>query len=127
MYLYYKEEDEKRTLHSPALFLIIIGAVWGLLWIWKFFDITISNDYYVSMASLFSYTVIGLATYLTGDMQKRKIMYRFGLFLLIFVVGRLLIVDIWTMELTTRIITFFLIGILFMASVLLRKRTPKTL
>jgi len=91
------------------------------MWIWKVFFALFMEDFLAPMLTLFIYTIIGMTAYIMGEIQKRTILNRFGLSVLIFVVGRLLIVEIWNMELTGRIVTFFAIGLLFIGSVLLRK------
>lgn len=121
LYFYYKKSTSK-SFHDTATFLVVAGGVYTLMWIWKVFHATFRLDYLAVMATLTVYTAIGLTTYITGEIQKRKVLNKFGLFTLLFVVGRLLVIDVWNMELSGKIITFFMIGILFAGSVLLRRQ-----
>lgn len=121
VYFYTDSKDTNKILHNPATFLTVVGGVYGMLWIWKVFHAIVDLEYLATMATLIVYTAIGLFTYLTGEVHKRTVLNKFGLFTLIFVVGRLLIVDVWGMELTGKIITFFMVGILLAGSVLLRR------
>lgn len=124
VYFYYSKKEEDSILHDPSTILIVTGGVYSLFWIWRVAHAAIGTEYLATMATLVAYTAIGLFTYLTGEIQKRRILNKFGLFTLIFVVGRLLIIDVWGMELTGKIITFFMIGILFAGPVLLRRQPP---
>lgn len=125
IYFYEKHREKGKPLHEASIVLTIIGSVFGLVLIWKVFHTVYIAENIASMIILFIYTALGLGAYVYGEMQKRTVVNKFGLGLLIFVMGRLLIVEVWNMELTTRIITFFLIGLLFIGSVLLRKSTTK--
>jgi hypothetical protein len=126
VFYYSNKEEERKILHDPSVWLIITGGVYGLLWIWKVFHSLFETGYIATMATLVIYTGIGLYAYLTGEVQKRTVLHKFGLSTLIFVIGRLLLIDVWTMELTWRILTFFMVGILLVASVLLgRQKTTK--
>ena len=71
------------------------------------------------MVALSIYTVIGIAAYLEGFKFESRALRIYGGALLLCVVGRLLVVDVWQMELTGRIITFFLIGTLLMSTAFL--------
>jgi hypothetical protein len=61
------------------------------------------------MISLVIYTIIGLIVYSSGQTTKL-----YGGILLGFVVIHLLLIDVWYLELTGRIITFFVVGTLLM-------------
>ena len=125
IYFYGKYREKGKPLHEASIVLTIIGSVFSLVLIWKVFHTIYIAENIATMIILFIYTALGLGAYVYGEMQKRTVVNKFGLGLLIFVMGRLLIVEVWNMELTTRIITFFLIGLLFIGSVLLRKSTTK--
>ncbi len=127
IYFSYDKNVRNNALHEASTFIIVTGSIYALLWIWKVFHTIITPEYFATMATLVVYTGIGLFTYITGDVQKRKVLHKFGLFTLIFVVGRLFIVEIWNMELTGKIITFFMIGTLLAGSVLLRKQHSEKL
>jgi len=121
VYFYYQNKENEKTIHTLSLGLSIIGGIYGLIWIWQILDSLFMGEYTARVISLFLYTIIGLSCYITGEIQLRKILQRFGLGILIYVIGRLLIVEVWDMEMVPRIITFFLIGLMFIGSVLLRK------
>ncbi|MEK7068811.1 MAG: DUF2339 domain-containing protein [Patescibacteria group bacterium] len=88
--------------------LLIIGSAYAyiLLWLSLHAAMPYSPDIAV-MIALIVYTIVGIGTYLEGTNHMREGLRAYGGVLLCFVVGRLLIVDVWQMELTGRIITFF--------------------
>jgi uncharacterized membrane protein len=71
---------------------------------------------------LFVYTVTGLVAYSYGRLHDRAEYRRAGFLLLAAVVLRLGLVDVWTMDLFWRIITFMVIGALFIATALFERQ-----
>ena len=67
LYFYSREKENKSQLHSISIFLIIMGSLYGLFWIWKVFHASFSEKYIGRMFTLLSYTAIGLWAYLTGE------------------------------------------------------------
>jgi putative hydrolase of the HAD superfamily len=59
---------------------------------------------------------IGLACYFVGKTRANGILHWYGIILLLGVAARLFIIDVWHMELSGRIVTFFLVGILFIST-----------
>ena len=126
--LFYKEvhagnsEDAKKGNAA----LLVIGSLYAYVLLWLSLHAALPNapDTAV-MIALFVYTVIGVTAYLQGAFGGRKGLRAYGGTLLGFVVARLLIVDVWQMAISGRIITFFLIGTLLMSTAFLgRKKEP---
>ncbi len=103
--------------------LLVIGSVYAyiLLWLSLHAAFPQAPDMAV-MAALFVYTVVGITVYVWSVGTENKGLRAYGGILLVFVVGRLLVVDVWQMELTGRIITFFIIGTLLMSTAFLGKK-----
>jgi uncharacterized membrane protein len=103
--------------------LFILGSAYAyvLLWLALHAAMPQSPDT-ATMAALIVYTIAGIATYLYGIEKESRVMRLYGGILLALVVGRLLIVDVWQMELTGRIITFCLIGTLLMSTAFLGRK-----
>lgn len=99
-------------------------ALYALLWL--SLHAALLNDDTAVMISLVIYTLIGLTANFFGKSREKRGLRIYGGLLLAFVVGRLLTVDVWRMELTGRIITFFLVGALLMSTAFLgrKKRSP---
>lgn len=92
--------------------LLIIGSAYIHVLLWLSLHATTLSDDVATMIALVVYTLIGLSAYFYGKSQEKRIMRLYGAVLLVLVVGRLLLIDVWDMALAGRIITFFLVGIL---------------
>src|SRR3989344_1244363 len=107
LYFYSRFRQKEHPLHRAAVFVTIAGAYYGLFLLWKINQVFFVPDYIARMVSLLIYSMVGLYIYVKGELEKRRILYRFGLSVLILVVWRLLIFEVWSMEISFRIITFF--------------------
>jgi uncharacterized membrane protein len=76
--------------------------------------------------SLLIYTVVGIVLYFAGIRNEHHGFRIAGQTLLLLVSGRLLLVDVWEMELASRIVTFFVVGILLIATAFIRKTKKET-
>lgn len=74
--------------------------------------------------ALFIYTAAGLFCYLWGRAKGYEGLRWAGILLIALVTTRLILVDIWVMEVFWRIITFLGIGSLFIAAALLERQQP---
>ena len=110
----YRQAGEADNTHQA---LYVIGSIYAYVLIWLALhagNVLPSNI--ATMTSLVIYTLAGLASYAYGRLENAKGLVTYGGALLVFVVGRLLIVDVWQMELAARVITFFLIGALLIST-----------
>lgn len=107
--------------------LLIAGSIYAYVLLWLSLHASLINDSFAVMISLVVYTITGLITYFYGKMNDRKWLRLYGAVLIGFVVARLFIVDIWKMELTGRIITFFLVGALLVSTAFISQKKPVTL
>lgn len=102
--------------------MLILSASYALGLLWKMFHSTIDPSYLARMVTLTVYVVIGLVCYFQGMHLQRKVLKSYGMFLTIAVIVWLLLVEISDMTLVGKIITFLVIGVILMASVLVRRR-----
>lgn len=118
-------EAEKNTLVVFAKALFILFGVYcvGLVWLVAdaLFD---SVDTSVSVA-LLVYTLSGLSLYTIGRVRGLDELRYAGITLLSGVVLRLLVVDVWRMEILGRIVTFLGVGLLFIVTALFEKPFEK--
>jgi len=101
--------------------LITMGVLYGLILLWLVLHALLADDV-ATMLTLIVYTVIGLVSYYTGKMEGKNGLRTGGIAILVFVVARLLLVDVWNMELVGRIITFVAIGVLLLSTAFMGKR-----
>ncbi len=117
------DQEKNETIVNYAGAMVVFGTLYIVYLIWQMLHIwIISSPDMATLASLVIYTIFGLLAYFAGlygnDMARRT----YGAGLLGFVVVRLMIVDVWHMDLFGRVITFFAIGILLMSTAFLTKK-----
>ncbi len=95
---------------------IVIGALYALGLIWLSLHAYFQDGDTATMVSLVVYTTIGMFAYIKGKMADSKALLVSGGVLLGFVVARLLLIEIWNMELIGRITIFILIGVLLIST-----------
>jgi uncharacterized membrane protein len=116
-----KEMKSHEERQFNALFLIV-GSVYAYILLWLSLHAALDDKNIAVMISLFVYTVVGLIAYFYGLARNKKWLRLYGGALVGLVVGRLLVVDVWKMEIAGRIITFFLIGTLLVSTAFLGRR-----
>lgn len=107
--------------------LCAIGSIYFLALIWLVSGASFINNGTAVFVSLVIYTIIGIATYFYGLIESSEAFKHYGGILLIFVIARLVFVDVWDMELAKRIITFISIGVLFISTAFIGKKVKDDL
>jgi uncharacterized membrane protein len=113
-------QDDSHLLESGQRVLYSFAGIYTFVIIWLCFH-SIFSDTTATMFALIIYSITGLLLYITGKMQLDSSIKTAGIVTLSFVVLRLLVVDVWSLEMTGRIITFLIIGLLFMSTAFLPK------
>jgi hypothetical protein len=93
--------------------------------VWLSLEAGIANNDTAHMIALIIYTLAGLVFYIRGIMRDRLYFRWVGGLLLGVVVFRLLFVEAWKMDLSGRIITFFVVAILLIATAFISKKNDK--
>ena len=101
---------------------MVVGSFMAFALLWQALHAGLGNSGIATMIALSCYTVLGLITYIYGTRQGKKGMRVYGSVLIALVVGRLLLIEVWDMALTARIITFFVIGALLMSTVFIKRK-----
>ncbi len=118
---------DNSTVSDTNLDASDVYGLFGVLYfgylVWQIIHIMfITTPDFATMVALVIYTIIGLAAYLNGlhihDLMRKT----YGIALIGFVVVRLLLVDIWGMELFGKVITFIAIGVLLMSTALVTRK-----
>ncbi|MEY4731714.1 MAG: hypothetical protein RL681_660 [Candidatus Parcubacteria bacterium] len=105
--------------------LTIFGSAYAYMLLWLSLHAYFENDDTAAMFSLVVYTLVGLATHLYGRMNEHRVLRTYGGVLIGLVIVRMLLVEVWQMELTGRIITFFVIGLLLMGTAFIGRKRPE--
>ena len=106
---------------KPSPLLLIAGSIYAYILLWLSLHAGLNNDSTAVMISLFIYTVIGVSAYFYGLKNGLNTVRLYGGVLFGLVVVRILLVDVWSMELSEKIIMFFLIGVLLVSTAFLGK------
>ena len=119
-------QGQKDTeLSSPEEYTswqLILGSLYGYALIWLILHATLSVNV-ATMFSLIMYIVCGLTAYFYGSFRQSKTIRAYGVVVLLVTTARLLLIDVWLLDLPGRIITFFSIGVLLLSTAFIRKRT----
>lgn len=118
-----KRADAEQTAdRMGSALLLIFGSIYYYALLWLGLHAGLQNDDTAVMIALAVYTVIGIGCYFYQETEGLNRIRAYGGALLGFVVARLLIIDVWNMALTGRIITFFIIGLLLMSTAFLWRK-----
>ena len=124
-YFFYRRLREKNNKESQQLYtiMLILGSAYAYTLLWLSLHVKFPDSTAV-MISLVVYTIIGLICYFYGLSREKKGLRLYGGVLVGLVVGRLVLVDVWQMEMAGKIITFFLIGAMLMSTAFLSRKKP---
>jgi uncharacterized membrane protein len=112
-------ESNNEELQKRNFYLLIAASFYVYVLLWLSLHAGLKNDNFATMISLAIYTIVGIITYLYGFKKQKTGLRFYGGVLIGFVVVRLLLVEVWLMELEIRILTFFLIGALLISTAFL--------
>ncbi len=120
---HFAKEFKKETEMNYGSVLIVLGTFYVMYIVWQFVHILIASDQdMATMTTLIIYTICGLIAYFNGLYTDDKARRTYGVALLVFVVVRLIFIDVWNMELFGRVVTFLAIGVLLMSTAFLTKK-----
>lgn len=103
------EEEHKRLAYGVRV-ASVVSAVYATIVVWRASGVLIPGDAGV-MFALFIYTVVALFFYISAlqtEKHWQRIVARVYFWI---VIGRLLLVDVWNMDLLYRVTTFVAIGV----------------
>lgn len=100
-------------------------AVWGIfsiMLIWRSLETVINTESAAHGTALVIYTLIALAMFFVGLTKEIRGVKFAGLIILVGVIVRLCIVEVWQMSLPAKTVTFVVIGILLITTAFFQKR-----
>ena len=112
-------EDRGFGFHHLTI-IISTAYLFGIIWL-SSHAVIASQDTAV-LFSLFIYTIVGLGSYFVGLFNEYHVLKRYGAVMLSLVVLRLILVDVWQMELALRVITFIVLGVMFISTAFISKK-----
>lgn len=100
---------------------IILSTVYFYAIVWLSSHSIIYSQATAVLVSLIIYTVVGLFTYFRGLFEGNNVLKKYGAVMLILVVIRLVLVDVWSMDLALRVVTFIVLGVMFISTAFISK------
>lgn len=112
-----------RTIHAASGAALVLSGATFMYIVWHVLtDMIYSTTPSIGvLVALVLYTLFGIASYMYGKQHNVQHAVRVGQALIGFVIIRLLLVDVWNMDLAIRVATFCTIGGLLIATTLLTK------
>ncbi len=121
--LFFKLNDrEDKKDFKIYLISLIMSSVYVFILIWLCIHTIVVDTDTAVFFSLFIYTIIGLFTHFYGLFNGSDLLRKYGMVVLTLIVVRLLLVDVWDMDLALRVITFIVLGVMFIGSTFISKR-----
>ncbi len=114
-------DNSHREGVRPYGIALILGSIYFYALLWLSLHAGDAYQDVATMACLVIYAFVGVIAYIVGRAKGTNLRI-YGEWLLVAVVVRLFVVDVWTMDLTGRIATFFVVGTLMMSTVFLGKK-----
>lgn len=124
-YFAHKTLPSFSDLKNDSTLILILASIYSFATLWLINHATFQPEFTARLITLSIYLITGLFTYFYGQLNNRKVLHRYGQILTIIVILWLLLVETNNMELTGRILTFTLTGILLISSVLIINRYKK--
>ncbi len=116
------EEENKKPIVLLTVSSLVLGGFYFMSLIWLSLHSLIKTDDIATMISLTIYTIFGLFLYIVGKVKDLKGFAIAGGVLLGLVIARLLLVEIWDMDIAEKIVTFFVIGALLISTAFIKKQ-----
>ncbi|MFH1545919.1 MAG: hypothetical protein ABIE14_00900, partial [Patescibacteria group bacterium] len=104
----------------PQIFSAL-AALFSVVLVWRFLEVLIDSRSYAHGAALVFYSLAGVALFFRGTLQNLKAERVAGIIVLTAVTLRLLFVEVWSMSLGGKIITFLVVGALFVSTAFFKK------
>lgn len=117
--LFALHQGNRETAYAPVV-MAVGGIMYLLVLVWLVMHSVMADDAATTL-SLVVYTVLGLAMFIRGRLRGDRTVLMVGGLLLGFVVARLLLIDVWQMELFGRVITFGAIGVMLISTAFIGK------
>jgi uncharacterized membrane protein len=108
-----------------AKIFAVSAGLYAFIAVWLVSGALLASEAFAVVVALFIYSVAGLLLYSYGRARGQAEVRYAGILLLVAVVLRLALVDVWNMEQIWKIVTFLGIGLLFILTALFEKPFQK--
>ncbi len=113
------ENDGDTEMGSASM--LVVGSIYLYALLWMSMHILFTGSTAV-ISSLIVYTLIGIFFYFYGMNKRMSTLSAYGGIMVGLVIVRLFLVDVWRMDLSGRIVVFFLVGILLISTAFIKRK-----
>lgn len=120
MYYFKKIKPAQYPIEAEKSYIAIYGyltTIFSFTLIWKISQLVFASDTYARFIVLTIYTIIGVFIYITGKLKNNTYAHSLGGVIMLFVAARLLFAETIQMETAGKIITYFIVGIVFISTI----------
>ncbi|OIP77011.1 MAG: hypothetical protein AUK16_02655 [Parcubacteria group bacterium CG2_30_44_11] len=115
--------DLQTVTKDTARILLSVAGAYAVAFVWLVLHGLMSEDV-ATMIALALYTLVGISTFIYGKVNDLKTARVVGVIFITIVMSRLMLVEIWNMGLSGRIITFFVIGVMLVSTAFIKQLKP---
>ena len=119
-------EPEAKEWRPLSGIFALVATFYTFVWVWLALHALLPDapDQATTVALIF-YTIVGVVAYVRGTLNNHRPVILYGGTIVGLVILRLLLVDVWSMDLVGRIVTFITLGVVLMSTAFLRLgKTP---
>ncbi len=110
---------------SEITFWVAAGSIYAFAFIWRCLHAAMPSADFATAAAMVVYSFIGIAAYVTGHRREHLPTRHYGSAVLALVIGRLILIDLPEMPVAARVVMFFGVGVLLLATAFIRYRKGK--
>lgn len=121
--LYRSENSATEKNYDLFKLYLVSGSVYFWIHVWNYIH-SLTTDANGTIITLIVYTLAGLGIYMYGVTQESKGFRLYGSILIGFAIVRIVIIDVWSMELFGKVIVFIVVGALLMSTAFIAKKKP---
>ncbi|EKE11184.1 MAG: hypothetical protein ACD_15C00133G0035 [uncultured bacterium] len=125
MKLFYDNDKTESNKMTLIRFYGVLGGFYSVILIWVMAHLMIQNQTTATMLSLVIYTLAGVCFYAAGKKNDHGLYKAIGGILFGVVLLRLFLVEFGNMDIVEKIITFFVVGILFVSTTFIGRKNKE--
>jgi uncharacterized membrane protein len=116
------ERSKKVNYVVLVRFYGLTGGFYATLFVWMMTHLMVADQMLATMLSLVIYTIIGVLFYVRGRRDNYGFFKAIGGIFFAIVLFRLFFVEFWAMDIVGKIVTFFIVGTLFISTTFIGRK-----
>ncbi len=116
------DRSQKANYLNLVRFYGLTGGFYATLLVWIMTHLMVTDQMLATMLSLVIYTIIGVLFYVRGRRDSYGFFKAIGGIFFAIVLFRLFFVEFWAMDIVGKIVTFFIVGTLFISTTFIGRK-----